>query len=201
MPGGRSLGGPAVPDRVGLISWGVITYRTCRQVIGWEVIEPVMRTPLRGASGCTLGPGPGVWDAQTAGPGRPRARESGARWPQEDNVWPVTTPVDSFSGITTHQHAARWIAQPEIIASGSGKFEGLRTLENPSGRAPAIAVKSVSRHSVIASGRAGPPEGVRLKRELPSRINILSSLCSRARLKSTLNKNSHFWCFLRTGKI
>jgi len=46
-------------------------------------------------------------------------------------------------------------------------------LENPSGLAPAIAVKRVSRHSVIASGTAGPAEGVRLKRELPSRINIL----------------------------
>jgi len=37
-----------------VIGWGVITYRTYRQIIGWGVIEPVPITPLRGASGCTL---------------------------------------------------------------------------------------------------------------------------------------------------
>jgi len=34
----------------------VIGYRTYRRSIGWGVIEPIGIAPLRGASGCTLGP-------------------------------------------------------------------------------------------------------------------------------------------------
>jgi len=36
--------------------WGAMTYRTYRQIIGCELIKPVMITPLRGGSGYTLGP-------------------------------------------------------------------------------------------------------------------------------------------------
>ena len=51
-----------IPDRViseitpRVVLSAVIGYRTYRRSIGWGVIEPIGLAPLRGASGCTLGP-------------------------------------------------------------------------------------------------------------------------------------------------